>query len=876
MSYFRPPWLSRRFIESLLSPKRFAFLEACAIGLISALAAVLLKQGVGSLGAWRVHQSQAHPAILALPAIGLVGGYGAGILVEYLAPEASGTGLAQVKAMLAGVPMTMNLRVAAVKMVSTILTVGSGLTLGRQGPTLQIGASLAEALSRWIPTSPDYRCQMIAAGAAAGLAAGFNAPITGVLFVVEELLHDVSSFTLGSAILASFVGAVVSRLLGGGDWDLNLELVASRANFSALDIPFLLLLGAIAGLFSGLFSRSIVAGLNFNRRFIKLSLPLRMGLAGLVSGAAIALFPVAFRDNTGLREFLSTGEANIGIVAIAFVAKFALTTIAYGSGAPGGLFAPALVLGSALGCLVGLCSQALFGIGEPTTYALAGMGAFFSGVAKVPITAIAIVFEITTDFNLVLPLMITSVTAFIVSGKVARGSLYDALLVAKGIDLKQDYSSNATLTKLTADDVMQRQVETLESHLTLDRVRQAFSRSHHRGFPVVENGQLVGTVSQSDLPDITQHQVPEDCPLQDIMTPQPVTVHPTDTLSDVLYQLNRYKISRLPVTEGRRLVGIITRSDIIRVEANVLGGRGEGRVRGAPSYVVYQTRAPEIGRGRLLVPLANPRTAPMLLQLAATIARDRHSEIECLNIVSIARHKTPSETPVSTTLGRRLLGQGRRVGKQWNLCVHTQIRAACDVSEATLETIRERHIDLLLMGWKGRNFKPDRIFGDAVDTLIRQASCDIILVKWGRTASVEPNPTAKLPQFDRWLIPIGGGPNVREALRLLPSLIALGKTPSIHLCQVFDPNESNPDRTALREAKAFLFDRLGCPITTASVLGFSVADTILDIARTRRSDVVLLGASRKSLLSRVVRGNIARDIIHGCKCTAIVVRSADP
>ena len=871
MSYFRPPWLSRRFIESLLPPKRFAFLEACAIGLISALAAVSLKQGVGNLGAWRVSQSQEFPAILALPAIGLVGGCLAGGLVEYFAPEASGTGLAQVKAMLAGVPMAMNLRVAAVKMVSTIFAVGSGLTLGRQGPTVQIGASLAAWMSQWVPTSPDYRRQMIAAGAAAGLAAGFNAPITGVLFVVEELLQDVSSFTLGSAILASFVGAVISRLLGGGDWDLNLELVASRANFSALDIPFLLLVGAIAGLFSGLFSRSIVAGLNFNRRFIQLSLPLRMGLAGFVSGAAIALFPIAFRDNTGLREFLSTGEANIGIVAIAFVTKFALTTIAYGSGAPGGLFAPSLVLGSALGSLVGLSSQALFGIGEPATYALAGMGAFFSGVAKVPITAIAIVFEITTDFNLVLPLMITSVTAFIISGKVVRGSLYDALLAAKGIDLKRDYSGNATLTHLSAADVMQRQVETLESDLSLDRVRQAFSRSHHRGFPVVENGLLVGTISQSDLPDLNQRRVSEETLLRDIMTPQPVTVQPTNTLSDVLYQLNRYKISRLPVTEGRRLVGIITRSDIIRVEADVLGGRQEERVRGTPSYIAYQTRAPEIGRGRLLVPLANPHTAPMLLQVAAAIARDRHSEIECLNIISIPRHQIPSETTVRTTLGRRLLNCGVRVGKQYHLSVHTQIRVAHDVSEATLETIRERHINLLLMGWKGRSFTPDRIFGDVVDTLIRQASCDLVSIRWGQT----DKPLDRLPQFERWLIPVGGGPNVREALQLLPALIGLGKKPSIHLVQVLDPTKPKPDRTPLHEAKQFLFDRLGCPITTASVLGFSVADTVLDIARTRRSDTILLGASRQSLLSRVVRGNIAREIVQGCKCTVILVRTRD-
>ena len=173
-----------------LKPKRLAILEAGLIGLLAGLAAVLLKQGIGWLGGWRVHLANEIPAWIALPVIGLVGGFLSGFLIEKFAPEAAGSGIPQVKAALGYVPIALNLRVAVVKIVSTILSLGSGLALGRQGPTVQIGAAIAGQVSLWIPNSPEYQRQLIAAGAAAGLAAGFNAPIAGVLFVIEELLHD--------------------------------------------------------------------------------------------------------------------------------------------------------------------------------------------------------------------------------------------------------------------------------------------------------------------------------------------------------------------------------------------------------------------------------------------------------------------------------------------------------------------------------------------------------------------------------------------------------------------------------------------------------------------------------------------------------------
>lgn len=869
--------IPNRFRRWLRPQRRLAIFEACLIGLVSALAAVLLKFGVGWIGTWRVQNSLLLPAWLLLPSVGLTCGLLAGWLVERVAPETSGSGIPQVKAVLARVPMALDLRVALIKLISGVLALGSGLTLGREGPTVQVGAALAAQLSRWFPTSPDHRRQLIAAGAGAGLAAAFNAPIAGVLFVVEELLQDFSGITLGTAILASFIGAVVSRLLGGRSLDINFDSSAPPTDFFVQDIPFYLVLGILAGLLGVLFNRGILTSLTFYRRVLRIGLPARVGLAGLVSGIIVALLPLSFRDNTGIREMVITGEASWLVAAIALLAQFVLTMVAYGSGAPGGLFAPTLTLGAALGYLVGVCGHSLLATiglssGSPITYALAGMGTFFSAVARVPVTGIVIVFEMTTNFNLVLPLMIGSVTAYLVAEQIEPGSLYDLLLQWSGINLEKELPAQGIITQLTAANVMQRRVETLSSQMTLDEAVQAFSRSHHRGFPVVESGKLIGIVTQTDLASIAQRQLPGDTLLEQIMTPHPLTVNPTAPLSSVLYLLNHYQLSRLPVIEGRKLVGIITRGDIIRAEVDQLTGETEQvGPRPEPSYVVYQTRSPAVGQGRLLVPLANPQTAPALLQLAAAIARDRHYELECLQVILIPRHKSPTEATVNTTKSRRLLRQAESLGRQWLISVHTQVRVTHDVGQAILETIKERHIDLLVMGWKGNTITPGRIFGNVVDTLIRQAPCDVALVKLGQSSVAMNN--EQLTHFKRWLVPMAGGPNAKAAIQLLPSLVKLGQASEIRLCQVFELSNSQPDLTVLEQASRELSRyHLSSTVSVAPINASSVSEGVIDLVKANNFDVVILGASREGLLQQAIKGNIPAAIALGVDSTVILVR----
>ncbi|MBD2302084.1 chloride channel protein [Nostoc sp. FACHB-190] len=875
------PALNQRLRSWWQPRKGLAIAEASVIGIVAALSAVFLKFGAGVLGAWRVHTSHVFPAWIALPIVGLVFGYMAGWLVQRLAPEASGSGIPQVKANLANVPIKLSWRVAAVKLLSAMIVIGSGLTLGRQGPTVQVGASLAAGMSRFVPTSPDHRRQMIAAGAGAGLAAAFNAPLAGVIFIIEELLQDLSGITLGTAIIASFIGGVVSRLLGGRSLQLNLQMIQSSSQFSLPEIPFFLILGIVAGLLGALFNYGLIFSIKSYQR-LHISLPLKVALAGFVSGIIVAMLPEYFRNNTGLREYIITSSSSGSVAAIAFIAQFVLTLIAFGSGAPGGLFAPSLILGSCLGHVVGVWEGHLLGVGSLPTYALAGMGGFFSAVSKVPITAIVIVFEMTTDFNLVLPLMIVAVVAYLVADKVMPGSLYDRLLLLKGINLSKVAPTEAILTTLTAKDVMQKQVETLDADITLEETKQAFSSSHHRGFPVVQNSKLVGIVTQSDLTNLANRNLPNNTLLKEIMTNAPITVTPIHNLSNVLYLLDRYQISRLPVVDKRRLIGIITRADIIRAEADHLNGKNITPAPQAdPSYVVYQTRSPSIGRGRLLVPIANPDTVPILLKMATAIARERHYEIECVQIMLVSRHSSPAETPVRTAKSRRLLRQAEVLAKKWHIPLHTQIRVAHDASQAILETIQERQIDMILMGWKGNTSTPGRIFGDIVDTIIRQATCDVVLVKLGNyqqsTVNSKLSTISPTLQFNRWLIPMAGGPNSKFALKLIPALVTLGNEPEIHLTQVFKPSESKPDIQILDKAIHQLMRHRHLSSTAfvaTPVQADSVAEGVIHLVEQEGFDVVVLGATREGLLQQAIQGNIPEAIASSVESTVILVRGA--
>ncbi|MGF1488828.1 MAG: chloride channel protein [Prochloraceae cyanobacterium] len=552
--------------------KQIFFLEVCLIGLTSGLSAVALKEGIDLVAEWRISLAEQYNPLLILPAIGLLGGLLSGLFVKRFAPSTSGGGIPQVKAYVEGLPVIMNLRIAIVKLIGAVLVLGSGFTLGREGPTIQMSAACAVHLSNRFSHLSGLRRQIVAAGAGAGLAAAFSAPIAGVLFVVEDLRKDASSFTFGTAILGSFVGSVVARQLGA-----HVHIATDATNFTFLEIPFYILLGSIIGLLGAIFNEGIIYSLKFYRTKLSLPFAVKVGLAGLITGIVLALLSPEFWIGERVLERVLDAE-NTQLATGTLFLQFGLTIVGYGSGAPGGLFAPTLILGACVGHLVALLPEWLLGIDWQVAYALAGMGAFFCASIRVPITAIAIIFEMTQDFNLVLPLMITCLCAYFIAEKLSPKSLYERLLNLNGIDLHSaDDRAPTSFIRLKAKNIMTKEVETLNHRMNMAQTIQIFAQSNHRGFPVLDDeDRLIGIVTQKDVNEFLWQQSisagvkPDRVLLSQIMTRSPITIDVETPLLDAIEIIYERDFSRIPVMEGDRLVGLITRSDLIRAEANYI------------------------------------------------------------------------------------------------------------------------------------------------------------------------------------------------------------------------------------------------------------------------------------------------------------------
>ncbi|MBC8000238.1 MAG: chloride channel protein [Leptolyngbya sp.] len=269
-----------------------AFVEVLAMGLLTAGAAHLLSVSVNWLGAERISLSQKIDSPWVLPLFGLVGGFLCGLIVKYIAPEITGSGIPQVKSFLKGKEVRMNFRSLAAKLAGGILALGCGMPLGREGPTVQIGASLAGIFVSLLSTGEKIKRHFIAAGAGAGLAAAFNAPLAGVIFVVEELVREVSSTFIVTAGLACFAAATLSQLLSTHTLDLRSNSEFPLCNFRFDDIPYLILLGIVCGALGSLFNWLIINGIKLRTKVFKDNFPVTIGIAGLVCGSLVTFLPL--------------------------------------------------------------------------------------------------------------------------------------------------------------------------------------------------------------------------------------------------------------------------------------------------------------------------------------------------------------------------------------------------------------------------------------------------------------------------------------------------------------------------------------------------------------------------------------------------------
>lgn len=486
-----------------------------------------------------------------------------GFLVQKFSPTAYGSGIPQVRAYLLGVKVPLDLRLALVKLISGSIALGSGLVMGREGPTVHVGAAIAAQIDKWFPTSKDQRKQLVAAGAGAGLAAAFNAPIAGVLFVAEELLKDISNTTIGTAIFACFVASTLTHIFNAPHMKSTHEIQSMELNFALHDVLFWILLGVLSGVLGALFNRGIIFFLSLYRDHIKIPVFLRVGLAGLVSGLVIALVPASdnFRSYYTLTDLIISGHTDWQTGILAFISFFFLTLLAYGSGAPGGLFAPSLVLGAALGSLVAFLEKGVFGVGSVETMAMVGMGAFFAAVARVPITAVVIISEITRHYNLVPPLMVATAIACFVGSKIEKGSIYDMLREYSGLE-DEARKAEQEANQKAARDLMKPVTVRLDPESPKEDLLLALKALSSQGIPVFEQNKYIGLIAVDSIMNLANIVVPDEISVSELVNRDAVRVSP-DTVSSELRRIFREtKENTLAVVDGDELKGLIHRADL--------------------------------------------------------------------------------------------------------------------------------------------------------------------------------------------------------------------------------------------------------------------------------------------------------------------------
>jgi CIC family chloride channel protein len=368
---------------------------------------------------------------IVLPTIGLaIGGLVGWITIRY-APEAAGSGIPHLKGALLHVRKLEWRRLIPVKFVGGVLGIGSGLSLGREGPTVQMGAAVARALARPLRTSAADVPQLFSAGAGAGLAAAFNAPLAGLIFVVEELHRELSSRTAAGALIAAVCATVVTQWLGG---DTPAFEAHGLSAMPLIALPLAVVVGVLGGLGGVLFNRSLLFALDRAQQISVVPQWTLPGIAGFAVGLAAWWLPGVAGGGHSMAEQALNGtlQGGVAMLTLLFGAKLLATAVSYGSGAPGGIFAPMLLLGALLGTACArLASSAVPSLPiQGQVLAVLGMAAFFVGSVRAPLTGIVLISELTSGYSLLFPICISSLVAYLAAEAVRSRPIYDALLEA--------------------------------------------------------------------------------------------------------------------------------------------------------------------------------------------------------------------------------------------------------------------------------------------------------------------------------------------------------------------------------------------------------------------------------------------------------------
>jgi len=513
-------------------------------------------------------------AIVLIPVLGSLI---SGPLITKFASEAKGHGVPEVMQAIALRGGRIRPQVVVVKALASAACIGSGGSAGREGPIVQIGSALGSVTGQIFKLSDDRIRNLVACGAAAGIAAVFNAPIAGTIFAIEVILGELATAYFGNVVISAVAASIVSRRFLGNTPAFSIPSYA-------LVSPWEIVLYAVLGLLAALVAWLFVGGLYwFEDLFDDWNFPdmFKPAVGGLLLGGLALFLPQTLGSGLEFIEEAITGQANWVLMTILIFGKMLATNFTLGSGNSGGVFAPALFTGAMLGGAFGALVHTLFPAitAPPGAYALVGMAAMFAASTHASITAIIIVFEMSGDYRLILPLMFATVISTLISEKLRSENVYTLKLIRRGIQLQAGRDVDI-MQGVQVNEAMVEVMDSVPPDINLRQLMSEFRRLNRRGLPVLdEKGELWGIVSVQDVERAMEKGLSSTKTLvKDVATTDVMVAYPDETVATVLPRLNIRDVGRLPVVSRqnpKKLLGIVRRTELLKAYNIALTNRAK-------------------------------------------------------------------------------------------------------------------------------------------------------------------------------------------------------------------------------------------------------------------------------------------------------------
>jgi CIC family chloride channel protein len=483
--------------------------------------------------------------------------------------------------------------VAVVKSLASSINIGSGGSVGREGPIVQIGSALGSALGQRLGLSDDRIRNLVACGAAGGIAATFNAPIAGVVFALEIILGQFSVRYFSSVVVSSVTASVIGRAVFGTSPAFHIPFEYGLT--SLWEFAFYPIMGVLAALIGVAFVRLLYWTEDLFVKWKQVPEWVQPAVGGFLLGGIALAYPVLtgvswermpqiYNVGYGVIESALSNQITLKVALILLILKMVVTSLTLGSGGSGGVFAPGLFMGAMFGVAFEISLKTVFPeiTSPPGAYALVGMGAVFAATAHAPLTAVLILFELTGDYQIMLPLMLTVVIATMVAQRLLKGeSIYTLKLTRRGIHLDRGRDVDV-LQGVLVDEVMTRNLQTITNDLNLKKLAQVFNQTRRHGLAVLDQqGKLWGIVTVGDL----ERSINNGDPLSTTKVEEIATrseklwvTYPEENIGEALNKMSLYGFGRLPVVsrdDPKHLVGLVQRRDVVKAYKLALTKRAE-------------------------------------------------------------------------------------------------------------------------------------------------------------------------------------------------------------------------------------------------------------------------------------------------------------